>query len=314
MQWFILWRLITALPLLLVVSVLIFLLLHLIPGSAAVVILGEAASPERIAALETELGLNDPLYMQYGRWISHALQGDLGNSMINGRPVVDALSTRLPVTLSLAAGGLCVSVFFGITLGILAGAHPGSVVDRFSVFIASLGLALPAFWLAILLSSWFAIELGWFPAVGYTPFRESPIGWLHSLVLPSLALGLPSSAFVTRQMRSSLRGVLQTPYIRAARATGVGGWSLIWRHALRNALIPVITIIGFEMTRLVGGAFLVEQVFALPGMGSLMINAVLERDIPTVQGIILVIACLVIAINVLVDISYGWLNPRVRLA
>jgi peptide/nickel transport system permease protein len=314
MRWFILSRVVAAIPLMLVLSVLVFLMLHLIPGSAAAVILGEAASPENVAALEAELGLNDPLYIQYGRWIGQALQGDLGHSIINGRPVVESISARLPVTLSLAAGGMVVGVLLGLTTGIAAGAYPGSVLDRLSVVLASLGLAVPTFWLAMLLSTWFAIELGWFSPVGYTPLRENPLGWLHSLVLPSLALGVPTSALVARQMRSSLHAVLQTPYIRAARATGVAGWRLIGRHALRNALLPVMTIIGFEMTRLIGGAFLVEQVFALPGLGSLIVTALLERDMPLVQGIILVVACLVVLTNLLVDISYGWLNPRIRFS
>lgn len=314
MRWFILSRLLATIPLLLALSLLIFLMIHLIPGSAAAVILGEAAAPEHVAALEAELGLNDPLYIQYARWMGRALQGDLGNSLINGRPVVAAISARLPVTLALAAGGLSVGLLLGLTTGIIAGTHPGSLLDRLSVMLASLGLAVPTFWLALLLAAGFAVELDWFPAIGYTPFRESPLGWLHSLVLPALALGLPSSALIARQMRSSLRSVMQMPYIRAARATGVDGRHLISRHALRNALIPVMTIIGFELTRLIGGAFLVEQVFALPGMGSLVITAVLERDLPLVQGVVLVTAALVVLINLLVDISYGWLNPRVRPA
>jgi peptide/nickel transport system permease protein len=312
MRWFVLSRLLATLPLLAALSVLVFLMLHMIPGSAAVVILGDAASPENVAALEAELGLNDPLWLQYGRWIGRVVQGDLGHSIINGRSVSESILARLPVTLSLAAGGLSVGIVIGLLTGIVAGVRPGSLLDRLSVGIASLGLALPVFWLAMLLAAWFAIALGWFPAVGYTPLREDPAGWLHRLVLPSVALGLPASAMIARQMRSSLRSVMQAPYIRAARATGVAGWQLIARHALRNALIPVMTIIGFELTRLIGGAFLVEQVFALPGIGSLVITAVLERDLPLVQGVVLCIACLVVLINLLVDLSYGWLNPRVR--
>lgn len=312
MRWFILSRLLATIPLLFALSLLVFLMLHLIPGSAAAVILGEAASPENVAALEAELGLNDPLYVQYGRWIGRALRGDLGTSLVNGRPVVASIGARLPMTLSLTVAGLLVGVLVGLTVGIVAGTYPGSLLDRLSVIIASLGLALPAFWLAMLLVAWFALELGWFPATGYVPLRTDPLGWLRSLVLPALALGVPASALIARQTRSSLRSVLQTPYIRAARASGVDGWQLLFRHALRNALIPVMTTIGFELTRLIGGAFLVEQVFALPGMGSLVITAVLERDLPLVQGVVLVVAALVVLINLLVDISYGWLNPRIR--
>jgi peptide/nickel transport system permease protein len=312
MRWFILSRLLLTIPLLLALSLLVFLMIHLIPGSAAVVMLDDAASPENIAALEAELGLDDPLWLQYGRWISRALQGDLGRSLITERPVLAVVFERLPVTLSLAGAGMLVAVLPGLAIGIVAGRYPGSLFDRFSLLLASLGLAIPVFWLAILLASWFALELGWFPVIGYTPLREDPLEWLRGLVLPALALGLPASALIARQMRSSLRSVLQMPYIRAARAAGVDGRRLVWRHALRNALIPVLTVIGFEMTRMFGGAFLVERVFALPGMGSLAITAVLERDIPLVQGIVLILACIVVLINLLIDISYGWLNPRVR--
>ncbi len=312
MRWFILSRLLLTIPLLLALSLLVFLMIHLIPGSAAVVMLDDAASPENIAALEAELGLDDPLWLQYGRWISRALQGDLGRSLITERPVLAVVFERLPVTLSLAGAGMLVAVLPGLAIGIVAGRYPGSLFDRFSLLLASLGLAIPVFWLAILLASWFALELGWFPVIGYTPLREDPLEWLRGLVLPALALGLPASALIARQMRSSLRSVLQMPYIRSARAAGVDGRRLVWRHALRNALIPVLTVIGFEMTRMFGGAFLVERVFALPGMGSLAITAVLERDIPLVQGIVLILACIVVLINLLIDISYGWLNPRVR--
>lgn len=314
MRWYILTRLLALLPLLLALSVLVFLMIHLIPGSAAAVILGEAATPENVAALEQQLGLADPLPVQYGRWIGRALQGDLGVSLVNRRPVAATIIVRLPVTLSLAAGALVVSVTLGLAVGLLAGMRPGSHFDRLSLIGASLGQAIPIFWLALLLITWFAVKLHWLPAVGYTPVRKSPFGWLRSMLLPWLALGIPSGALIARHVRSALRTVMQAPYIQAARATGVDGWPLMLRHALRNALIPVITLIGFELTRLIGGAFVVERVFALPGMGSLVTTAVLERDLPLVQGVVLVTASLVVLVNLLVDLCYGWLDPRVRVA
>jgi peptide/nickel transport system permease protein len=311
---FVMGRVLTTIPLLLVVSLLVFLMIHLIPGSAAAVVLAEAASPENVAALEAEMGLDDPLHVQYARWISGALQGNLGESLLDGRLVTAKILERLPVTFSLAAGGMLFSVSLGLLAGIAAGISPGSLLDRLAIILASVGFAVPNFWLALLLATWFAVELGWFPAVGYTPLNESLVGWLRSMVLPWLALSLGPASLIARQMRSSLRSVLQTPYIRAARAAGVGGARLIVGHALPNALIPVVTVIGFQMNLIVGGAFVIEQVFALPGMGTLVINAVFERDVPVVQGAILFIACLVVCINLLVDMSYGWLNPKVRLA
>ncbi len=314
MRWFVFSRLLSLLPLLFMLSVLVFLMLHMIPGSAAGVILAEAATLENVAALERQMGLRDPLIMQYGRWIGRVLQGDLGVSLINGRSVVATFRDRLPVTLSMAAGALSVSVIIGLSVGRLAGMRPGSRFDRLALAVASLGLAIPAFWLALLLVAKFAVELHWLPAVGYTPLEKSLTGWLRSLVLPWLALGLPSSAMIVHQMRSALRTTMQAPYIQAARATGIDGWALIVHHALRNAMIPVVTVIGFELTHLIGGAFIVERVFALPGMGSLATTAVLEHDLPLVQGVVLVTACLVVFVNLLVDLCYGWLDPRIRTA
>jgi peptide/nickel transport system permease protein len=311
---YLLTRLLATIPLLLGVSVLVFFMIHLIPGSAAAMLLGDAASPENVAALEAELGLDDPLPIQYGRWIRGVLQGDLGTSLINKRPVQDALWQRLPVTLSLMAGGLFIGTTLGLIIGILAGLRPGSLTDRLTVFAASLGMAIPPFWMALMLIVWFAVERRWFPSIGYTPLLEDPFAWAHGLVLPWIALGVPSSALIARQTRSALISVLQSSYIRAARAAGVDGWHLVWKHALRNALIPVMTIIGFRVVVLIGSSFVVEQVFALPGMGTLIVQAVLERDIPVVQGVVLLVAVLILLTNLLIDLSYGWINPKVRMA
>lgn len=311
---FLLSRILATIPLLFALSVLVFSMIHLIPGSAAVVILDDAASPENVAALEAELGLDDPLPIQYARWISGVAQGDLGTSLINKRPVQDALWQRFPVTLSLMLGALCISVTLGLGIGIVAGLRPGSFVDRLAVTLASLGMAIPHFWFALMLVVWFAIERRWFPSIGYTPLTEEPLEWLHGLIMPWISLGLPASALIARQTRSALISVMQSSYIRAARAAGMDGWHLVWHHALRNALIPVMTVIGFRIVILIGGSFVVEQVFALPGIGSLIVQAVLERDIPVVQGIVLMVAVLIVLTNLIIDISYGWLNPKVRMS
>ncbi len=310
----ILTRSITTIPLLLFVSLLIFSMLFLMPGSAAKTLLGEAATPERIAALEAELGLDAPYWVQYGRWLQGAVMGDLGTSLRTGRPVWSTVFDKLPVTLAITAGGMAIAIVLGVGAGIVAALYAGSWLDRTTIIGAATGMAVPPFWLALALSALFAVQLRWFPVIGYTPFRLDGLAWARSLVLPSVALGLPASALIARQMRSALREVLATTYIRAARAGGASQWRVIRQHALRNAMIPVVTVIGFRVALVLGSAFVVEQVFSLPGMGTLLVTAVLEQDLPVVQGAVMVIATLIILTNLLVDISYGWLDPKVRVA
>lgn len=309
-----LWRFVSAIPLLFLLSLLAFLLLHIVPGSVTGIILQENASPEAVAALEAELGLNDPLPLQYGRWLWAALQGDLGNSLRNDQPVIEALGQRLPVTLTIAIGGMLIAVVLGITTGIVAALRPRSWLDRGITVLTSLGSALPAYFLAMILVVLFAIQLDWFPAVGYTPPHRDFGDWLQSITLPCLALGIPSAAWISRQTRSAMLGVMQTTYIRAARASGIPFSRLLRRHALRNALIPVVTTIGLRFSVVLGIAFVVEQVFGLPGVGELLVRAVLDQDIPVVQGGVMAIGVLVILANTLVDLSYAWMNPKVRLS
>jgi peptide/nickel transport system permease protein len=306
-------RLLGTIPLLLALSVLAFALIHLIPGSAALRILGEGASPESIAQVERQLGLDQPLAAQYGRWVGGVVQGNLGQSLVQRRPVSQMIAERLPATLSLVTMAFAVALVVGLGSGIVAGIRPGSATDRSATVLASVGLAVPEFWLAVLLSLVFAVQLRWFPAVGYTPFSVSPAKWLQGLVLPAIALGLPSAAIIARQMRGSLVRVLQLEYIRAARASGLSPRSIVGRHALKNALIPVLTVIGFQIPVILGGAFVVEQVYAIPGLGSLTVRAILDRDLPLVQAIILLTGTLIILTNLVVDIGYAWLNPKVRL-
>jgi peptide/nickel transport system permease protein len=307
-------RFTAAVPLLFALSILTFLLVHLIPGSAAVIMLGDSATPENVAALEAELGFDDPLPQQYARWLAGVSRGDFGKSLFSGRPVWGTISERLPPTISIACGALFFSIIFGILAGILAAIRPGSLLDRMITVGGTVGISLPYFWVAVLFSIFFAVKLGWFPAIGYVPINESALQWARCLVLPSVALGITSSAVIARQMRGSLIEVMQTDYIRAARATGIPERVVVYKHGLKNAMIPVMTIIGFQIPVILGGAFVVEIVFAIPGLGSLTVTSVLDQDIPVVQSVVLLTGFFIVITNLLVDISYSWLNPKVRIS
>ena len=307
-------RLIGSIPLLLALSFLTFFIIHLIPGSVAQIMLGEAATPENIAELEAELGLDDPLLVQYGRWLGGVLVGDLGESFRYKRPVSETIIEKFPVTLQVTFLAWLLSSMVGITIGVVASLNPGSWVDRLIIALSSLGISLPSFWLALLLSVYFATQLGWFPVVGYTPPSESVFKWIQGLILPAVALSIPSSAVIARQMRASLVQVLQADFIMALRASGISERTIILKHGLKNALIPVITVIGFRVTLILDGSFVIETVFALPGLGATLVSAVLYQDIPIIQAGVMVAGLLVVVANLLVDISYGWLNPKVRLS
>ncbi len=307
-------RLLGAIPTLFILSFLTFFIVHLIPGSVAQIMLGEAASSENIAILEAELGLDDPLLIQYGRWLGGVLVGDWGESFRYKRAVAETMIERFPITLQITVFALLLSVIFGISIGVLASLSPGSWLDRLLITISSLGISIPSFWLALLLSLYFARQLGWFPVVGYTPPNENIFKWIQSLVLPAIALSIPSSAVIARQMRASLFGVLQSDFVVALRASGISERAIILKHGLKNALIPVITVIGFRVTLILDGSFVIETVFALPGLGSTLVSAVLFQDIPIIQAGVMIAGVLVVVTNLLVDISYGWLNPKVRVS
>jgi peptide/nickel transport system permease protein len=307
-------RLATTVPLLLAMSVLVFLIATIMPGGIAIVLLGDNANPETIADLEARLGLNDPLPVQYARWLGNALRGDLGDSWTLKEPVMGVIVRRMPVTLSVAVGGMLIGIILGLMLGIIAGLRPGSWLDRLITLLASIGVAMPAFWLVMLLAMYLAVQLRWFPAIGYTSFGDDPVKWLRSITLPCIALGLPTAALIVRQMRSSLISVLQSRYILAAHATGIPLWQVVSKYALRNALVPVVTVIGFRLAVVFSLSLAVEQVFNLPGIASITIRSVMMRDIPLLQGTVLLTALFVVVTNLIIDLSYGWLNPKVRLA
>jgi peptide/nickel transport system permease protein len=310
---FILRRLLSLVPVLFLVSVGVFGLTYLIPGDAAVSLAGgESATPEKIEEIRQAMGLNDPIVVQYWSWLTGVLQGDLGTSLYNGVSVADALVSRFPVTVSLAVGSLAVTVVVGVAAGVAAALRRGSWVDRLVQAGASLGISMPSFWIALMLILFFAVELAWFPAIGYTPLSESPGGWLKGIVLPSIALGISGAAVVARQLRGSLIDTMEMDYVRTARARGLSPWRVVAKHALKNALMPVLTLLGVQVAYLLGGTVVVEQIFGIPGVGKYIFDSVFTLDLPVVQGAVLVIALLVVIVNLLVDISYGIVNPKLR--
>ncbi len=311
---YILERLLIMIPLLFSVGVLAFLLVDLIPGSPAEVMLQDAATPENVAILKEQMGLNDPLPQRFVRWMSGAAVGDFGNSVLTGRPVTEMLLERLEPTMAIAIAGLLLGIIVGLLTGITAGLYPGSLVDRLITIATSALVGIPGFLLGIILIIYFALHLGWFPVIGYSPISEGVGEWLRSITLPSFALAIPTGALVARQMRSSMSNVLQSKYIQAARAGGIPRWKIVSRYALPNAMIPVITVIGFRIAVILGSTFVIELVFNISGIGRLLVKSVLDQDVPVIQGGMVLVALIVAISSLLIDLSYAWLNPRVRLS
>ncbi len=305
-------RLLALVPLLVIVSLLTFSLTSLLPSDPVDLILGDTGTTEQHRMLRERLGLDRPIHVRYAQWLANALRGDLGTSFFNSVSVTDAILQRLPVTLSLAAFAALIAIVVGTSAGIVAALRPRSLVDRLATLGATFGQAIPNFWFGLILVSIFAVWLRWFPATGFTRLSESPWDWLRSVTLPSIALGLSSSAAIARQVRSAMVGVLQQDYIRAARAQGLSRPRVILRHALTNAMVPVVAVLSFQITVLLGGALVVEQVFAINGLGTLAIGAVRQQDIPMLQGLVLVMVGLVVAVQLVTDIVYGLLNPKAR--
>jgi peptide/nickel transport system permease protein len=305
-------RLLALIPLLFIVSVLTFSFTSLLPADPADLIVGEQGTPEQYKEVRERLGLNEPIVTRYLRWVDRAAHGDLGTSFFNSVKVTDAVMQRLPITVSLTAVSALIAIIVGLAAGIAAALKPRSLVDRLATLGATFGQAVPNFWFGLLLAAIFAVGLRWFPATGFTPITQSPWNWLRSVTLPALALGLASSAAIARQVRSSMVGVLQQDYIRAARAQGLSRRRVIFKHALKNALVPVVAVLSFQITVLLGGALIVEQVFAINGLGTLAITAVRRQDIPMIQGLVLVMVGLVVIVQLVTDLIYGYLNPKAR--
>lgn len=298
------------------VSLLVFLMLRFIPGDAVAIMLGANVdiSPERVEALRRQLGLDLPVYEQYVQWLGGVLRGDFGTSIWTGQPVTDEILARLPVTLEITLLALAFALVVSFPLGILAAQARGTWGDTLVRILSIVGLTLPSFWVGVLLLYFVSVRFPSFPAIGFVSFQEDPLGNLARLSLPVIAVSLPIIAGLSRILRSSLLEVMNADFIRTARAKGIRPQSLLYKHALRNALIPVITIIGVQMGYLLSGVVVIEQVFAIPGLGRLIIGAVNERNYPLVQGTILVITLVFVLVNLLVDLAYAWIDPRVEYA
>ncbi|WP_134323226.1 ABC transporter permease [Cumulibacter soli] len=304
-------RLLSAIPTLLLATLIIFLLQRLIPGDPAVSLAGEYATPERIAEIRQELGLDRSLPAQYLSWTINAFSGDLGTSLRTGEPVANVVFDRLPLTLILALFALVVAICVGLPSGVVAASKPDSRLDRFLTTGSTLGIAIPNFWLGMMLIMVFALGLGWFPGPGGVSLAEDPAAALYGLVLPAIALGLVGGAEIARQVRSAMIENLSADYIRTHRAKGVPQGVIIWRYALKNSGIPLATIIGLQVSRLLGSAVVVEAVFGLSGIGTLVVEATSQRDYPVIQAIVFVAAIVVLLVNLVVDISYRLLDPRI---
>ncbi|MCA9836542.1 MAG: ABC transporter permease [Trueperaceae bacterium] len=310
---YILRRVLQALVFIFLISVLIFSMIHIVPGDPVLTILGdEGASQEKIQALRTALKLDRPLPVQFFDWIGAVVRGDLGESLISGRSITPDILTRLPRTFELIFLAIILSLLVGIPLGILAAVRRNHALDWLISLSAMLGLSTPVFVTGTLLTLLFSLRLQWFPSTGYVSFQEDPLAHLQRLILPSISLATTTSAIVMRMMRSSVLEVISLDYIRTSRAKGLNQAVTLYKHVLRNAVIPVVAIIGVQVSTLIGGTVLIEYIFNWPGLSSMLIKAISQRDYPTVQGVVLFISSLVIFINLLVDLSYGMLDPRVR--
>ena len=307
-------RVIILLATLFLVSGAIFVVLQVIPGDPAQIILGIKASPETLRDLRHKLGLDLPLPVQYLNWIGGVIRGDLGKSITYEVPVTSLIISRLQVTIPLALLSILFAVVFSIPLGVYAALHRNRPGDYGVMIFSQIGLAIPAFWAGILLILLFAVELRWFSAGGFKSWAETPWGALKSLLLPALSLGLIRAAVLARLTRSCMLEVLGEDYIRTARSKGLTEKGVVYKHAFRNALIPVVTIVGLQMGELLAGAIVIENVFHLPGLGRLVFLAIGQRDLPVVQGVSLLIAFLIVVVNFAVDVIYGIVDPRIRAA
>ncbi len=305
-------RIAATIPVMVVVGIFVFLLLHLTPGDPAAVIAGDYASPADIKRIREKLGLNEPILVQFGTWVWHLMQGDLGISIFFDLPVSYLIAQRLEPTLALSVATIIIAVLFAIPLGVLAASKAGSFIDRLTMVIAVLGFSVPVFVIGYILMYVFAIQLKWFPVQGYVPIAEGFLPFLRSITLPSVALALLYTALIARITRASVLEVLTEDYIRTAHAKGLTSNTVLMRHALKNAAVPIVTIIGIGIALLIGGVAITESVFNIPGLGHLTVDAILHRDYPVIQGVILIFAGVYVVINLLIDLSYTLVDPRIR--
>ncbi|ADI15526.1 ABC transporter permease [Truepera radiovictrix] len=308
---FILRRCVTAVPTLIIVTLMVFGIQRALPGDPALIIAGEQRDPEVIAYIRERYRLNDPVPVQYVAWLAQVVRGDLGRSIRTNQSVTELILQKLPVTLQLALLSMLVALLIAIPIGVLSAVRKDTALDYAGTLFALSGLSVPNFWLGILLILVVSVQWNLLPASGYVEFSRDPVENLRRMIMPSLVLGTGLAAVIMRQLRASMLEALKQDYVRTARAKGLFGRRVVLRHALRNALIPVVTLIGLQMGALLSGAVLTEQVFSIPGFGKLIVDAVFNRDYAVVQGVVLVTATAYIVINLLVDIAYALLNPRI---
>jgi peptide/nickel transport system permease protein len=314
MRSYLLRRLGTSALVLLIASIVVFVGVRALPGDAALALAGEERDPVALEQIREKYGLNDPVAVQYLRYVGNSLQGDLGFSTRTGADVSDVILDRLPVTLELALLSLLVAVLIGIPTGILAALRRGSWIDNVSNGFGLLGLSIPNFWLGLVLILVVSVQFGLLPASGFVPFLESPVENLKRMILPAIVLGTALSAVLMRQMRSAMLETISSDYIRTARSKGLSEREVVLVHALRNSLVTVVTVLGLQLGALISGAVITEQIFVIPGFGKLIVDGVFTRDYPVIQGVALVVVFGYVVVNLLVDLSYSFLNPRIRVA
>jgi len=305
-------RLLALLPVILVVATVAFVLIHLAPGDPASIIAGPDASPDDVVRIQRQLGLDAPFHVQLFRWYGRLARGDLGQSIFLRRPVLEAIVDRAEPTILLTLYAMLIAVAIGVPAGVLAARHHNATTDQALMAGALIGISIPNFLLGLLMILLFSVQLGWFPVAGYAPLEYGWFGTLRSLTLPAFALGVVQSALIARIARSAMLDVLREQFIMAGRARGLSESAVVYKHALKNAMIPTITVIGISFAILISGSVVVEQVFNIPGLGRLIISAVLRRDYPVIQGVVLCIAGLYMLVNLAVDLSYVVFDPRVR--
>ncbi len=305
-------RLFSTLIVMVIVGIFVFLLLHLSPGDPAAIIAGDNATQDQIEGIREKLGLNDPLYAQFVRWAGAVLSGDLGISIFSNTPVLTLVGQRLEPTVSLAICTISLAVTIAISFGVIAAWRAGTLVDRVLMAFSVLGFSVPVFVVGYILIYVFAIQLRWLPVQGYTPIAEGFVPWIRNLILPSIALGLAYVALIARITRASMLDVLAEDYIRTAKAKGVATAPMLLKHALKNAGVPIITVIGIGVALLIGGVVITETVFNIPGIGRLVVDAISKRDYPIIQGVILIFSGVYVLVNLLVDLTYTLLDPRIR--
>jgi peptide/nickel transport system permease protein len=309
---YILRRVLATLPVMAIVALFVFSLLYIAPGDPAVVIAGDQASPGDVERIRQSLGLDQPFLVQFGTWLGHILRGDLGTSIFTGLPVAAMIAQRIEPTLSLMAITLVLTILVAVPLGVVAAWKAGSLLDRAIMAFAVFGFSLPVFVVGYVLAYVFALELEWLPVQGYTPLARGVWPWLENLILPSIALGFVYIALIARITRAAMLEVLTQDYIRTARAKGLGQGRILFVHALKNAAVPIVTVIGIGIALLIGGAVVTESVFAIPGLGRLTVDAILRRDYPVIQGIVLLFSFVYVLVNLTIDVAYTLIDPRIR--